>query len=65
MHKSNTMMFYYAAVALAIVSNLFYNISEKIMPKGANPALAIAVAYLLALILSLAVMAVVFPLKQA
>ena len=59
------MVLYYAAVGLVVLSNLFYNISEKLIPAGANPALAIAAAYLVALGVSLVVMRVFYPLQTS
>ena len=57
------MLLYYAAVGLAVLSNLFYHVSQKLTPAGANPALAISVTYLVGMSLSLVVLWLFFPLK--
>ncbi len=57
------MPLYYLVMGLAILSNLFYNIFQKLTPTGANPALALSVAYIVALTASLVVLWRVVPLK--
>jgi uncharacterized membrane protein len=57
------MVLYYAAVGLAVLANLFYHVSQKLTPSGANPALAIAVTYLVGMGLSLMILWMFFPLK--
>ncbi len=49
MKRSKSMYFYYLAVGLAVISNLFYHLSQKLTPTSANPALAVAVTYLVAM----------------
>jgi drug/metabolite transporter (DMT)-like permease len=57
------MLLYYAAVGLAVLSNLFYHISQKLTPSGANAGLAITVTYLVAMGVSLVMLWLFFPLK--
>ena len=59
------MSLYYLAVGLAVISNLFYHLSQKLTPAGANPALAVWVTYLVAMAISLVVLALFFPLKTS
>ena len=56
------MYLYYAAVGLAILSNLFYHVSQKLTPAAANPALAITVTYLVAMGVSLVILWWFFPI---
>jgi len=58
------MPLYYLAVGLAVLSNLFYHVSQKLTPPGANAALAIVVAYVVALGISLVVLGLFIPLKM-
>jgi drug/metabolite transporter (DMT)-like permease len=58
------MVLYYAAVGLAVLCNLFYHVSQKLTPSGANPALAIGLTYLVAMGISLLVLGLFFPLKD-
>lgn len=55
-------MFWFAIV-LTIISNVFYHIFQKVTPQEANPALALAVSYLIASVVCLLLLPV-FPLKQ-
>ena len=57
------MYFYYLAVGLAVISNLFYHLSQKLTPTSANPALAVAVTYLVAMAVSLIVLGLFFPVQ--
>jgi drug/metabolite transporter (DMT)-like permease len=57
------MVLYYAAVGLAVLSNLFYHISQKLTPPGANAALTLTVTYLVSVGVSLVVLWLFFPLK--
>jgi uncharacterized membrane protein len=57
------MYIYYAAVGLAVISNLFYHLAQKLTPAGANPALAIVVTYLVAMGVSVVVLAWFYPLQ--
>jgi len=54
-------MFWFA-IALTIVSNVFYHIFQKITPQEANPALALAVSYFVAGVVCLLLLPI-FPLK--
>ncbi len=55
-------MFWFAMI-LTIVSNVFYHIFQKVTPQEANPALALAVSYLVASVVCLLLIPV-FPLKE-
>ena len=59
------MYLYYLAVGLAVISNLFYHLSQKLTPAGANPALALAVTYVVATATSLLILGLFFPLKTS
>ena len=63
MKREKKMSVYYAAVGLAVLGNLLYHLCQKLTPSDVNPALAIAVAYVAALGVSLVMLAVAFPLK--
>ncbi len=63
MNQSKKMYPYYLAVGLAIISNLFYHLSQKLTPTGVNPALAMTATYLVAAAVSLAALGLFFPLK--
>ncbi len=54
---------FWLAIALTIISNIFYHIFQKITPQEANPALALAVSYLVATVVCLALLPL-FPLKE-
>jgi uncharacterized membrane protein len=54
---------FWLAIALTIVSNIFYHIFQKVTPQDANPALALAVSYFVAALLCLALL-LLFPLKE-
>lgn len=47
---------FWLAIALTIVSNIFYHIFQNLTPQEANPALALAVSYLVSAILCLAML---------
>jgi uncharacterized membrane protein len=55
-------MFWFA-ILLTIVSNVFYHIFQKITPQDANPVLALAVSYLVAGLVCLALL-FLFPLEE-
>jgi uncharacterized membrane protein len=57
------MYLYYLAVGLAVISNLFYHISQKLTPPDVNPALAISITYLVAMGISLVILWTLQPLK--
>jgi len=59
------MLLAYISVGLAILSNLLYNVSQKLMPSAANPAVVLAVAYLIGLGLSVTVLWIFFPLQTS
>jgi len=55
-------MFWFA-IALTIVSNVFYHIFQKVTPQEVNPALALAVSYFAAGLICIALLPF-FPLKD-
>lgn len=59
------MLLAYISVGLAILSNLLYNVSQKLMPPAANPAVVLAVTYLIGLGLSVTVLWIFFPLQTS
>jgi len=54
---------FWIAIALTILSNVFYHIIQKITPQQANPVLSLALSYLVAGLICLALLPV-FPLKE-
>ncbi len=44
------MFLYYASIAIAIASNLFYYIIQKSTPNNANPVLSLAITYFTAMV---------------
>ena len=59
------MLLAYISVGLAILSNLLYNVSQKLTPSAANPAVVLAVTYLIGLGLSVTVLWIFFPLRTS
>lgn len=55
-------MFWFA-ILLTIVSNVFYHIFQKITPQDANPVLALAISYLVAGLVCMALL-IWFPLEE-
>jgi drug/metabolite transporter (DMT)-like permease len=53
-----------SAIALAVLSNVFYHIVQKVTPQQVNPVLSLAVSYLAAAVICL-VLLPVFPLKHS
>jgi drug/metabolite transporter (DMT)-like permease len=47
------LLFYYFAILLVVVSNVFYQISQKLIPSDVNPVLSLIVTYSTAIIFSL------------
>ncbi len=64
MKPSKTMYFYLLSVALAVISNLFYHLAQKLTPSSANPALAMMVTYTVAMAVSLVALVLFFPLES-
>lgn len=54
---------FFLMIAVTIVSNVFYHIIQKVTPQDANPVLSLAVSYLAAALLCVALLPV-FPLKD-
>jgi drug/metabolite transporter (DMT)-like permease len=54
---------YYPALALIVVSNVLYHVSQKMTPSGVNPVVSLIVAYSVS-ILVLLPMLFVFPVKD-
>ncbi len=54
---------FWIAILLTIVSNVFYHLFQKVTPQQANPALSLAVSYLVAAVVCLALLPL-FPLKE-
>jgi uncharacterized membrane protein len=65
MRRSIIMLLAYVSVGLAVLSNLLYNVSQKLTPSGANPAVALIVTYLVALAVSGIVLWAFFPLQTS
>ncbi len=63
MKPSKTMYFYLLSVALAVISNVFYHLAQKLTPASANPALAMIVTYSVAVAVSLVALVLFFPLE--
>lgn len=57
------MTMFWMAIALTIISNVFYHLFQKVTPQNANPVLSLAVSYLAAALICLALLPV-FPLKD-
>ncbi len=57
------MTMFWMAIALTIFSNVFYHLFQKVTPQNANPVLSLAVSYLAAALICLALLPV-FPLKD-
>ena len=55
-------MFWFA-ILLTIISNVFYHIFQKITPQDANPVLALAVSYLVAGLICMALL-IWYPLEE-
>jgi len=55
-------MFWFAII-LTILSNIFYHIIQKVTPQQANPVLSLAISYLVAGLICLALLPI-FPLKE-
>ncbi|MCB2178323.1 EamA family transporter [bacterium] len=54
---------FWLAISLTILSNVFYHIFQKVTPQNVNPMLSLAVSYLVAGAVCLALLPV-FPLKE-
>ncbi len=54
---------FWLAISLTILSNVFYHLFQKVTPQNANPMLALAISYLMAGAICLALLPV-FPLKE-
>jgi uncharacterized membrane protein len=54
---------FWIAISLTILSNIFYHIIQKVTPQQANPVLSLAISYLTAGLICLALLPV-FPLKE-
>jgi drug/metabolite transporter (DMT)-like permease len=52
-----------SAIAITILSNVFYHIVQKVTPQQVNPVLSLAVSYLAAAVICIALLPL-FPLKQ-
>lgn len=48
-------MFYYATIALTVISNVFYHIFLKLTPGSVNPILSLTVTYAVAMLTTLAI----------
>ena len=57
------MFYFFFSIALAIISNVFYHLSLKVIPNTANPALSLMVTYATAMLLSLLVF-LLFPRNE-
>ena len=54
---------FWIAIILTILSNVFYHIIQKVTPQQANPTLSLAISYLVAGLVCLALLPV-FPVKE-
>ncbi len=54
---------FWLAISITILSNIFYHIIQKVTPQQANPVLSLAISYLVAGIICLALLPV-FPAKE-
>ena len=54
---------FWIAIILTILSNVFYHIIQKVTPQQANPTLSLAISYLVAGLICLALLPV-FPVKE-
>src|SRR5215467_7294754 len=59
----NTMSGFYLAFALTVMGMLLYHLSQKAVPKEANPFFVIVIAYVVGIALCL-VIAIVYPAKK-
>ncbi len=64
MKRSKTMYIYLLSMALAVISNVFYHLAQKLTPTSANPALALMVTYSVAGAVSLVALLLFFPLES-
>jgi uncharacterized membrane protein len=55
---------FYFPIALAVIGMLFYHLSQKFVPKGMNPFVAMIIAYASGIVL-LAICALAFPGKKS
>ncbi len=58
------MFLFYFSLGLAVVSSVFYHLIQKLTPANANPGLTLAITYLTAALLSLALFPF-YPLKES
>ena len=54
---------FWIAIVLTILSNIFYHIIQKVTPQQANPVLSLAISYLVAGLICIALLPV-FPVKE-
>jgi drug/metabolite transporter (DMT)-like permease len=57
------MLIYYLAILLVVISNVFYQVSQKLTPHDVNPILSIITAYFTAIIFSI-ILLPFYPLKD-
>ena len=54
---------YIFAIALTVISNIFYHFSLKVMPENVHPILSLSVAYIVAFLLTILLL-IFFPVQK-